>query len=521
LDKRILNDKLAQAAKNIYSYCLLRTSTREEAEDLSQDILLEIMKSACNLRDVNAFYGFIWAIAGNVYKNWCKKRGRLIYAELDESLPDQGRAVEEQLVENDDIALLRRELSLLTEKYRRCAVLYYVEEYPVSKIAQTLDISESMVKYLLFKARKKLKEGMNMVRNYGEQSYNPRNLTLIYYGEGPNRFSNLIRDKKIPQNILWACYNDLLTEEEISLQIGVAVPYLDEYINYLADAGLLIKKGDKYSTNIIIFTKQLRDELANKKAPMTNETADKLYEFITANEEKIRSINYQGSKASRNSFIWQISIIAFQLLIGKITATLSPKLFPKTAFGERAYVWGVEEEESILSICNLSPNDGIEGELRMMDYLPSDRTYHGTLYTNRKLANILIRLASNKLTDPNDYDKEYIAELIKLGYAVNNDGVINVTIPVFTRSQIATLYELLTPITDELLAISAKIKQMKDSILLNHVPNHLKEQVSGISCMRMFNDIIGAVVINMVNKDYLKENWETNEIPTYYAVIEE
>lgn len=190
---------------------------------------------------------------------------------------------------------------------------------------------------------------------------------------------------------------------------------------------------------------------------------------------------------------------------------------------ERAYVWGVEEEENILNICNLSPYDGslIEGELRMMDYLPAARTSHGTLYSNRRLANILISLASNKLTNPSDYDKEYIAELIEMGYALNNDGVINVTIPVFTRNQIATLSELLDPITDDLLTISTKIKHMTDTILLNHVPGHLKEQVSGVSCMRMFNDIIGAVAINMVNKDYLKANWEANEIPTYYAVIEE
>lgn len=314
----------------------------------------------------------------------------------------------------------------------------------------------------------------------------------------------------------------MLTEEEISLQIGVAVPYLDEYINALVNAGLLIKKSDKYSTNVIIFTRQLRDELASKKAPMINEISDKLYKFIIANEGKIRSINYQGSKADRNSFIWLISIIAFQMLFEKIAAALSPKQAPNTAFGEKAYVWGVEEEDSILNICNLSSYDGlVEGELRMMDYLPSGRTYHGTLYSNRRLADILIRLASNKLTDPNDYEKEYIAELIKLGYAVNNDGAINVTIPVFTKSQIAALYELLNPVTDELLAISAKIKQLTDTVLLNHVPKHLKEQVSGISCMRMFNDIIGAAVNNMVNKDHLKENWEPNEIPTYYAVIEE
>lgn len=182
MDKRTLEHNLEQAAKTIYTYCLTRTATKEEAEDLSQDILLEIMKSACNLRDDRAFYGFMWAIAGNVYKNWCKKRSKASFIELDEGFADQCESIERLFEKNSDIALLRRELSLLSEKYRKSAVLYYVDDYPVSKIAQTLDISESMVKYLLFKTRKILKEGMSMVRNYGEQSYNPRNLSLLYMG---------------------------------------------------------------------------------------------------------------------------------------------------------------------------------------------------------------------------------------------------------------------------------------------------------------------------------------------------
>lgn len=52
------------------------------------------------------------------------------------------------------------------------------------------------------------------------------------------------------------------------------------------------------------------------------------------------------------------------------------------------------------------------------------------------------------------------------------------------------------------------------------MPSHLKDQVNAISCMRMFNDIIGGIIKKMVNKDYLKTDWEANEIPTYYAVID-
>ena len=88
--KKEESDKLiAEAAKIIFSYCRTRTSSKEEAEDLSQDILLELLKTQENLRDDRAFYGFMWAVARNVYKNWCKKHGRYIEVEFNENVSDK------------------------------------------------------------------------------------------------------------------------------------------------------------------------------------------------------------------------------------------------------------------------------------------------------------------------------------------------------------------------------------------------------------------------------------------------
>ena len=55
---------------------MARTSNHFEAEDLAQDIIVEIYKSADNIRNADAFYGFMWAVAGNVYKQWCKKKAK-------------------------------------------------------------------------------------------------------------------------------------------------------------------------------------------------------------------------------------------------------------------------------------------------------------------------------------------------------------------------------------------------------------------------------------------------------------
>ena len=124
VDKQELDAKIADAAKSLLSYCIVRTSNYFEAEDLSQDIILEIYKSADNIRNKDAFYGFMWAVAGNVYKQWCKNKARNKECELIDNLYDEFEFLSD---ENSELYLLHRELSLLSEKYRRAVILYYIE----------------------------------------------------------------------------------------------------------------------------------------------------------------------------------------------------------------------------------------------------------------------------------------------------------------------------------------------------------------------------------------------------------
>ena len=69
-----LQEKIAEVSKTIFSYCMAKTPTREEAEDLSQDILLELIRSAEKIRDDRAFYAFMWGVAGNVYQQWYRTK---------------------------------------------------------------------------------------------------------------------------------------------------------------------------------------------------------------------------------------------------------------------------------------------------------------------------------------------------------------------------------------------------------------------------------------------------------------
>lgn len=84
MKKSELDKKITEVSKSVLSYCLARTSNAQDAEDLAQEILLKIMTSAQNLRNDEAFYGFMWAVAGNVFKDWLRKKSRNKSVELND-----------------------------------------------------------------------------------------------------------------------------------------------------------------------------------------------------------------------------------------------------------------------------------------------------------------------------------------------------------------------------------------------------------------------------------------------------
>ena len=298
-----LYEQITEVSKTIFSFCLTKTSNCQDAEDLSQDIILELFKSVNNIRDDKAFYGFMWAVAENVYKQWYKKKLKSKTCELTDDIANT--LVDFEPDNNSDIYLLRRELSLLSEKYRKATILYYIDGNGCHQIADKLNLSESMVKYLLFKSRKILKEGMNMERKLGELSYNPKNLIPLYNGSGPNRFWEFM-NHKMRQNIVNACYNDSLTAQQISLETGIPLPYIDDELKALIDKAIIIKDGTHYKANIIVITTECTEEIRRNVEIYHRKIADIISEFLDKYLGDFKGIGFVGNDFSDNSLRWQL-----------------------------------------------------------------------------------------------------------------------------------------------------------------------------------------------------------------------
>ncbi len=514
MNENELHEKIAEVSKTIFSYCMAKTPTREEAEDLSQDILYELIKSAGNIRDDNAFYAFMWGVAGNVYKQWYRKKLKNNTCELTEDIVSDDDFSEDN---TGDIYLLRRELTLLSEKYRRTTILYYIEGRSCSEISSALTISESMVKYLLFKSRKILKEGMNMERNLGELSYNPKTLIPMYTGQGPNQFWEFMQSK-IRQNIVSACYNDALTVQQISLETGIPLPYLDDEIKALEDKQIIIREGNHYKANVIVITSECADEIERAVTKYHEQIADKITTFISDKLNDYRNLGFAGHDFSNNTLRWQLASILCRMIVYMYRE--DDYQMPKTGWGECAYLWCVENHyhNHVFNYCTLDGKQ--EDKLCFFDYLIDGKGNHSDFYGNERYINIFCDICRGEKKSFGEYDLEVIAEMIKKGYVIKEGETYRATTPIYTNEQYNTIVNMVEEfISSDLGSIIHKIEQVSAQILSAHTPKHLQYQVKGVTSVDKYANTVCTPATILIDRQFLNTVWHPLEMPTTYVVL--
>lgn len=310
MEQKKAAELLAENIKTIFAYSLSRVSHMEDAQDLAGDIILAILQSVDQIRDDNAFYGFIWAIASNTYKKFLKKRARNGHSEIDETIASDEDFVS-KLAEESEINTLRCELSLLSREYRECTVAYYINGLSCAETASKLGISLEMVKYYLFKTRKILKEGIAMEREFGEKSYNPAKFEFvtIFSGIYNAEYRNLF-NRKLPGNILLSAYYTPMTIRELSIELGVASAYLEDEILLLEKYKLITTlPGGKYQTNLLIFTESYTEEFRKSAVPLCSDALVSVYDGISKKLDAIKKISFIGSDFEENRLLWNLTYI--------------------------------------------------------------------------------------------------------------------------------------------------------------------------------------------------------------------
>lgn len=294
---RLIKEFSENYMEKLFYFSLKKTGSNTEAEDLTQDIALQIITAINKGMIPTSFSAWVWRIARNRYSVWAKEKHNrnesVTGSDIsDYEIEDESESILDEMIHAEQMALLRRKLAFIKSDYRNIVVAYYIEDRSVRDIASSLSISVSAVQQRLHRARIILKEGMNMAREFGKLSYNPENIAFVMngmVGKSGEPWNYILRS--LCKNILLAAYRTPSTAEELAMEVGVALPYMEEELSALVEATLMKKNGNRYETNIFIVSAEAQKKIYAHLRGITPELTKAVIEAMEY-DIKWRNDNY-------------------------------------------------------------------------------------------------------------------------------------------------------------------------------------------------------------------------------------
>ena len=316
---RLMGEFAEQYMEKLFYFCLKKTGSQIEAEDLTQDIALQVITALQKGRIPNSFSAWVWQIARNRYSVWAREKHdrneSVTGSDIgDYEIVDKSENILDEMMHAEQMALLRRELAFIKSDYRNIVVAYYIENKSVREIAESLALSTNTVKSRLLRARQILKEGMDMAREFGKRSYNPEQITFVQNGrDGKKGQPWSIITHLLYKNIFLETYENPQTAEELSLEIGLALPYMEDELEFLVREQLLIKVENKYQTAFRIISKEeQRQKYDNNKKvqkALTGKICELLDTYMNEDGSKV-NCDFVGYEAAK----WTLIMHAFDWL---------------------------------------------------------------------------------------------------------------------------------------------------------------------------------------------------------------
>lgn len=132
----------------IFLYFSRRVATPEDAEELTQELFIRLLRRA-DLDSVDNMEGFVFVTAANLLKDHYRhlsrhgggKKTSIDNLQIRSSDPNPGQVVEDR----DEIGVLIRAIEELPPKCRVVFTMYRFDEVPQTEIARRLGITVSMV----------------------------------------------------------------------------------------------------------------------------------------------------------------------------------------------------------------------------------------------------------------------------------------------------------------------------------------------------------------------------------------
>lgn len=143
---RLVSDFAENYMEKLFYFCLKKTGSSTEAEDLTQDIALNILTALNKGTIPTSFSAWVWQIARNRYSVWADEKHRRSESVTgsdigDYEIEDESENILDEMIHSEQMSLFRRELAFISSNYRNIVVAYYMKNQSMRVIASKLSLS--------------------------------------------------------------------------------------------------------------------------------------------------------------------------------------------------------------------------------------------------------------------------------------------------------------------------------------------------------------------------------------------
>jgi RNA polymerase sigma-70 factor (ECF subfamily) len=148
-DEMALTQIYEENFDRIYRYIVLKIGDRTEAEDMTQQVFLNVLKSISSYKSKGMpFTSWLYRIAHNQVVDFLRKKSRRTLVPLDESIPSIADDPESAAVQRIEIERLAVAAKKLTPAQQEVVSLRFAAELSVAEVARVMGRSEGAVKAL-------------------------------------------------------------------------------------------------------------------------------------------------------------------------------------------------------------------------------------------------------------------------------------------------------------------------------------------------------------------------------------
>jgi hypothetical protein len=320
-----------------------------------------------------------------------------------------------------------------------------------------------------------------MTRTFGKRSYSPENIAFVMNGrDGKKGQPWSIITHLIYKNIFLEAYENPQTAEQLALELGIALPYMEDELEFLCREELLRKIGNKYETNFKILSKeeQLKQYEINTK--ISKQITTKLCKMIDLYiKEDTKKVNYEyiGYENAK----WTLLVKTFDALLletRKGEFENSPVSY-KDDMPQRPDdgAWTLTGYERPVDF-NVPYFVGLHGynykdekEIKIDIHYGQYKFYAKDLYNktpqliNYNDAYTLWLVCNGKI---NECEKGYIDQLIQYGYLKKDNNVIKPNVLIFNKCiSIDKNNEILTNLKNEIIELLKECSGIKRGYIVD------------------------------------------------------